>query len=359
MQSKINLIGLSLDEMTAAFASLGLQKFRAKQVWQWLYLHGKRDLAEMTNIPNKAKDIIAENFNIARPEISKDLLSKDGTRKWLLKFADGNEAESVYIPEENRGTLCISSQVGCTLSCTFCHTGTQVLVRNLTAGEIIEQVLIARDGLGEWGTKDNKRHITSIVLMGMGEPLYNYDEVAKALKILMDSSGIAFSKRKITLSTSGHVPNIKKTGDELGVNLAISLHAVTDKLRDEIVPLNRKYPIAELIQTCKDYSAANNTRRITFEYVMLKGINDSDKEAHQLVKLLQGVDAKVNLIPFNPWHGSNYECSSNNRIHSFKRIIFDAGISAPVRKTRGQDIYAACGQLKSASEREQKSRVKL
>jgi 23S rRNA (adenine2503-C2)-methyltransferase len=310
----------------------------------------------MTNIAKKTQAQLEEHFVVGRDGIHKDLLSEDGTRKWLIEFADGNKAETVYIPEEDRGTLCISSQVGCTLSCTFCHTGTQTLVRNLTAAEMVSQVLIARDKLCEWTREEDKRYITNIVLMGMGEPLYNYDEVAKAMKILMDHEGISLSKRRITLSTSGVVPMINQCGEELGVSLAISLHAVTDELRNQLVPLNKKYPIKELMQACRDYPSASNARRITFEYVMLKGINDSDDDAGGLVKLLKGIPAKVNLIPFNPWEGTIYECSSKNRIKAFSDIIFQAGYSSPVRKTRGQDIYAACGQLKSDSERKSKSR---
>lgn len=354
--SKTNLIGLTRDELEAALSSVGLERFRTKQVWQWLYGKGATSFDQMTNIAKKTQSMLDEHFTVARDAIHKDLLSEDGTRKWLLEFADGNKAEAVFIPEDDRGTLCISSQVGCTLSCTFCHTGTQTLVRNLTSAEIVGQVLIARDKLGEWEREDAKRCVTNIVLMGMGEPLYNYDEVAKAMKILMDHEGISLSKRRITLSTSGIVPMIEKCGDELGISLAISLHAVNDTLRDEIVPINKKYPIKQLMQACRDYPAGSNTRRITFEYVMLKGVNDSDDDARALVKLLEGIPAKVNLIPFNPWEGTIYECSSNNRIRAFSEIVKKAGYSSPVRKTRGQDIYAACGQLKSDSERKSKSR---
>ncbi len=313
----------------------------------------------MTTIAKKQQALLAEHFIINRPSIAKDLTSFDGTRKWLLEFADGNKVETVFIPEDDRGALCVSSQVGCTLSCTFCHTGTMKLVRNLTAGEIIGQVLVARDGLGEWGKRREDCLFTNIVMMGMGEPLFNYENVAKALTIIMDGEGIAISKRRITLSTSGVVPMIERVGEELGVNLAISLHAVRDDLRDEIVPLNKKYPIAELLDACRTYPAANNARRITFEYVMLKGVNDTDADARELVRLLADIHAKVNLIPFNPWPGSPYECSSNNRINAFAQIVNDAGYSSPVRTPRGRDIFAACGQLKSDSERKKGEKVWL
>ncbi len=354
--SKTNLVGLSRDELSIALSSIGLERFRAKQVWLWIYGHGVTSFDQMSNVSKKTQAVLEEHFTLGRDGIHEDLLSEDGTRKWLLEFHDGNKAEVVYIPEDDRGTLCISSQVGCTLSCTFCHTGTQTLVRNLTAAEIVGQIMIANDKLGEWDREDSKRRVTNVVLMGMGEPLYNYDEIAKAMKILMDNEGISLSKRRITLSTSGIVPMIEKCGEELGISLAISLHAVNDELRDEIVPINKKYPIKQLMQACRDYPAASNTRRITFEYVMLKGVNDSDEDARGLVELLEGIPAKVNLIPFNPWPGTIYECSSNNRIRAFSEIVNKAGYSAPVRKTRGQDIYAACGQLKSDSERKSKSR---
>jgi 23S rRNA (adenine2503-C2)-methyltransferase len=298
---------------------------------------------------------LAERFEVARPGISVDRQSVDGTRKWLLKFADGQEAESVHIPEEDRGTLCVSSQVGCTLTCKFCHTGTQRLVRNLSAAEIVGQVMNARDHLGEWPSPQDGRLLSNIVMMGMGEPLYNYDNVAKALKIVMDHEGISISKRKITLSTAGVVPMIGKAGEELGVNLAISLHAVTDELRDKIVPINKKYPIAELMQACRDYPTLNNARRITFEYVMLKDVNDSPADAKALVKLIKGIPAKVNLIPFNPWPGAPFERSTPEAIKRFSDIVFEAGYSSPVRTPRGEDIMAACGQLKSESVRERKS----
>lgn len=353
---KVNLIGLSREELKAALAGIGLEPFRAQQIWTWMYKFGVTDFMAMTNIAKPARQTLAEHFRISRPTVDTDLQSVDGTRKWLLSFADKNQIETVHIPEEDRGTLCVSSQVGCTLTCTFCHTGTQRLVRNLEAEEIIGQVMLARDKLGEWPSPEDGRLITNIVMMGMGEPLFNYDNVARALQIIMDPHGISLSKRRITLSTSGIVPFIKRCGEELGVSLAISLHAVNDELRDEIVPINRKYPIAELMQACRDYPTLSNARRITFEYVMLKGVNDSDADARELVRLIKGIPAKVNLIPFNPWPGAPYECSSNNRIRAFSQIVLDAGYASPVRTPRGQDIFAACGQLKSASERVKKSR---
>ncbi len=357
--SKTPIIGLTREELTEKLKAIGLEAFRAKQIWQWVYVKGATDFTQMTSIAKKQQEQLAEHFTLERPKISKDLKSFDHTRKWLLEFNDGNRVETVFIPEEDRGALCVSSQVGCTLSCTFCHTGTMKLVRNLTAADIINQVMVARDGLGEWNQRREDCLFTNIVMMGMGEPLYNFEQVARALMIIMDGEGIAISKRKITLSTSGVVPMIEKCGKELGVNLAISLHAVRDDLRDEIVPLNKKYPISELLQACRNYPAANNARRITFEYVMLKGVNDTDADAHELVRLLKGIPAKVNLIPFNPWPGAPYECSSGNRIHAFARIVNDGGYSSPVRATRGQDIYAACGQLKSDSERKKGEKVWL
>ena len=350
---KINLIGLSREELAQALTEVGAEKFRAKQVWQWLYAHGVKDFSQMTSISKVRQEEFREYFTIEYPETDKLLKSEDGTRKWLLKFSDANKAEMVHIPEEDRGALCVSSQVGCTLSCSFCHTGTMPLVRNLTASEIVGQVLIARD------TVENPNLLSNIVMMGMGEPLYNYEQVAKALNIVMDGEGIAISKRRITLSTSGVIPMIEKCGTELGVNLAISLHAVRDDLRNILVPINKKYPIAQLLEACRKYPAASNARRITFEYVMLKGINDSDADAHELVRLLKGIHAKVNLIPFNSWHGASYECSSNNRINNFAEILNNAGFSSPVRTPRGRDIFAACGQLKSDSERKKGEKVKL
>lgn len=353
---KQKLIGLSLDELTAIVAEMGEKPFRTKQIWQWMYNKGASEFDAMSNLSANLRHTLNERFTLARPEIVKDLTSFDGTRKWLLRFDDGQEVETVYIPEDDRGTLCISSQVGCTLTCKFCHTGTQKLVRNLEAHEIVQQVLLAKDMLEDWPSTREFRKVTNIVLMGMGEPLYNYDNVATAMKIVMNDEGIALSKRRITLSTSGVVPEIRRCGEELGVNLAISLHAVNDTLRDEIVPLNKKYPIAELLQACRDYPAANNTRRITFEYVMLKDVNDTVADAHALVKLIKGIPAKVNLIPFNAWPGAPYERSTTAAISAFAAIVNDAGYASPVRTPRGQDILAACGQLKSDSVRLSKSR---
>lgn len=344
-----NLIGLSLPELGEALTALGLEKFRAKQVWSWMYHHGVTDFGAMSTLAKPVRDKLADHFIIGRPTISQDQQSSDGTRKWLLKMPDGQEVECVHIPEEDRGALCVSSQVGCTLTCRFCHTGTQRLVRNLEAREIVMQVMLARDMLKEWPSGMDDRLLSNIVMMGMGEPLYNYDNVAKALKIIMAGDGIAISKRKITLSTSGVVPMIQKCGEELGVNLAVSLHAVTDELRDQIVPINRKYPIKELLQACRDYPAASNARRITFEYIMLKGVNDSLADAKQLVRLLRGIPAKINLIPFNPWPGSAFECPDWDVIEKFGDFLNDEGYSSPIRRPRGRDIMAACGQLKSAS----------
>ena len=356
-----NLIGLSRDGLKAALAEVGLEPFRAAQIWQWIYWHGVTDFGRMTNIAKKARDRLADQFVIERPSIVTEQRSVDGTRKWLLRFADGNEAETVNIPETDRGSVCVSSQVGCTLTCTFCHTGTQPLVRNLTPDEIVGQFMVARDSYGEWPTPtaDAQRMLSNIVMMGMGEPLYNFDNVVTALKIVMDDQGIALSRRRITLSTSGVVPMIPKVGEALDVNLAVSLHAVNDEVRDTLVPINRKWPIAELLKACADYPGARNSRRITFEYAMLKGVNDSDADARELVRILKPIHAKVNLIPFNPWPGAPYECSSNNRIHRFAEIVNDGGLSAPVRTPRGRDISAACGQLKSASLRQRGVKVAL
>ena len=355
--AKKNLVGLTRDELTAAeMATLGRQApFRARQLWHWIYHRGATDFAAMTTLAKDFRAALAETYMIARPLESRAQVSNDGTRKWLLRFADGQEAECVHIPEEDRGTLCVSSQVGCTLTCKFCHTGTQTLVRNLGAAEIVGQVMLARDALGEWPSPAEDRQITNIVLMGMGEPLYNYDNVAKAVKIIMDGEGLSVSKRRITLSTAGVVPMIERCGAELGVNLAISLHAVTDEKRDVLVPINKKYPIAELMEACRTYPGLSNARRITFEYVMLKGVNDSPEEAHALVKLLEGVPAKVNLIPFNAWPGAPYECSDARTIGVFGDIVNAAGYASPVRRPRGSDILAACGQLKSDSVRLKKS----
>ena len=349
--TRTNLIGLDRAELTAEMAAFGEKPFRARQIWQALYFQGVADFAGMTTLSKDLRARLAERYSIARPGISRALVSEDSSRKWLLRFADGNQAETVFIPEEDRGALCVSSQVGCTLTCSFCHTGTQKLVRNLTAGEIVAQVMIARDATGEWPSAQEDRLMSNIVMMGMGEPLLNYDNVAKALRIVMDGEGIAISKRRITLSTSGVVPLIRRCGEELGVNLAISLHAPTDELRDVLVPINKRYPIAELLQACRDYPGASNARRITFEYVMLDGVNDSPADAHELVRLVKDIPAKFNLIPFNPWPGAIYTCSSNNAMHRFAKILNDAGLSAPIRVPRGRDIMAACGQLKSASEK--------
>lgn len=353
-----NLIGLSREALESELAAAGEKPFRARQLWHGIYYRGERDFAKMTTLAKSLRAVLAERFTLERPAVSRDLESEDGTRKWLLRFADGNEAEAVFIPEVDRGALCVSSQVGCTLTCSFCHTGTQRLVRNLTAGEIVGQMMVARDAYGEWPTPQGERLISNIVLMGMGEPLFNYDNVATALRIIMDGEGIALSRRRITLSTSGVVPMIRRVGEELGVNLAISLHAVNDALRDVLVPINRKYPIAELLRACREYPAASNARRITFEYVMLKGINDSAADARALAALLQGIPAKVNLIPFNPWPGAPYENSSPAVAARFAAILNDAGYTAPIRVPRGRDIMAACGQLRSASERERRAHLR-
>ena len=350
-QPRRNLVGLGRAELAAEMAAAGAEPFRARQLWHWIYHRGVGDFAEMTSLAKGFRQELTECYELRRPAISTAQLSADGTRKWLLRFDDGQEVETVHIPESDRGTLCVSSQVGCTLTCTFCHTGTQRLVRNLDAAEIVAQVMVARDALGEWPSPKDDRQLTNIVLMGMGEPLYNYDNVAAALKTVMDPEGLAISRRKITLSTSGVVPVIARCGRELGVNLAVSLHAVTDELRNTLVPLNKKYPLAELLDACRTYPGSSNARRITFEYVMLKGVNDSPAEAKELVRLLKGIPAKVNLIPFNPWPGAPYECSTEASIKAFSDIVFAAGYSAPVRTPRGRDISAACGQLKSLSVR--------
>ena len=378
LAAKPSLIGLSREELLGVTASLGLPAFRAKQLWHWMYHHGVTDFSAMHTINKATQAQLAESFSIARAGVSRNLISLDETQKWLLKFADGNEVETVFIPEAPRGTLCISSQVGCTLSCTFCHTGTQRLVRNLTASEIVTQFLVARDGLSEGETKQNSHEparaarrtseamseakqtrISNVVFMGMGEPLFNFEHVVKACNILTDPDGIGLSKRKVTVSTSGVVPKMRELGEKTQVNLAVSLHAVHDDLRNEIVPINRKYPIAELLAACRDYVKIVPNRRIMFEYVMLNGVNDSEADAHALVKLLKDIPSKVNLIPFNPWPGAPYTCSSNNRIHAFGRVLIAAGITTPIRKTRGEDIMAACGQLKSLSELKKGQKVKL
>ncbi|WP_093223500.1 23S rRNA (adenine(2503)-C(2))-methyltransferase RlmN [Sphingomonas sp. NFR15] len=360
---RIDLLGLSKLELRMALETAQLEpkqaKLRAKQLWHWIYNRGVTDFSLMTDISKTMQPWLAARFAISRPEVVEAQVSTDGTRKWLLRAPDGEEYEAVFIPDADRGTLCVSSQVGCTLNCRFCHTGTMRLVRNLTAAEIVGQVMLARDALGEWPSTPEGRMLTNIVMMGMGEPLYNFDAVKDALGIVMDGDGLALSKRRITLSTSGVVPMMARAGAEIGVNLAVSLHGVTKEIRDEIVPLNRKYGIEQLLQACADYPGANNARRITFEYVMLKDKNDSDADAHELVRLLKHYDlpAKVNLIPFNPWPGAAYETSTPERVRRFSDIVFEAGISAPVRTPRGRDIDAACGQLKTASEK--KSRAEL
>ncbi|WP_255554022.1 23S rRNA (adenine(2503)-C(2))-methyltransferase RlmN [Sphingomicrobium clamense] len=358
---KPNLVGLTKDELRETLIAGGMAekqaKLRSKQIWHWIYNRGATSFEEMTDIAKAQRPWLEENFTIERPEIVEAQVSNDGTRKWLLRTHDGHDFEMVFIPDADRGTLCVSSQVGCTLNCRFCHTGTMRLVRNLEPDEIVGQVMLARDALGEWPSRPEGRMLTNIVMMGMGEPLYNFDNVGAALKIVMDGDGLGLSKRRITLSTSGVVPMMEKCGDEIGVNLAVSLHAVTKEVRDEIVPLNKKYGIEELLQACADYPGANNARRITFEYVMLKDKNDSDEDARELVRLLKQykLPAKVNLIPFNPWDGAPYECSTPERIKSFSNIVFEGGISAPVRTPRGRDIDAACGQLKTAAEKKSRA----
>ncbi|MBY0338003.1 MAG: 23S rRNA (adenine(2503)-C(2))-methyltransferase RlmN [Acetobacteraceae bacterium] len=361
-EGRRDLVGLSREELAAEMAAIGEKPFRAKQLWHWIYHQGARDFAAMTTIAKPLQAKLAERFTVGRPGVTTEQTSTDGTRKWLFGFRDAQQVETVYIPEEEegeiaRGAVCISTQVGCTLSCTFCHTGTQKLVRNLGAAEIVGQFMAARDSYGEWPTPKGEegRALSNIVVMGMGEPLYNYENVAKALTIIMDHEGIGLSRRRITLSTSGVVPMMDKCGAELGVNLAVSLHAVTDELRNEIVPLNRKYPIAEVLDACRRYPGASNARRITFEYIMLRGINDSEAEARELVRLIRGIPAKVNLIPFNPWPGSPYQTSKPEAVRRFSEIVNAAGYSAPIRRPRGRDILAACGQLKTASERARRS----
>lgn len=346
-----NLVGLSRREIEDEIRDLGEPAFRARQLWHWIYHRGATDFIAMTTLSKDFRARLADTYDLRRLQAATALVSQDGTRKWLLRLPDGQEVESVHIPEEDRGTLCVSSQVGCTLTCRFCHTGTQRLVRNLSAAEIVGQVMLARDVLAEWPSPAEGRQLTNLVLMGMGEPLYNFENVAKAIKIIMDPEGLSLSKRKITLSTSGVVPMMVRCGEELGVNLAVSLHAVTDELRNELVPINRKYPLAELLAACRAYPGVHNARRITFEYVMLDGINDSPADARALVRLLRDIPAKVNLIPFNPWPGAPYACSTDKAMNTFASILMDARLAAPVRQPRGQDIMAACGQLKSASQR--------
>lgn len=364
-EGPINLVGLTRDALQEALITAGTPakqvKMRLGQLWQWIYEKGVRDFEQMTNLSKDYRALLADHFVIAIPEVVSKQVSTDGTRKYLVRIAGGHEVETVYIPESDRGTLCISSQVGCTLTCSFCHTGTQKLVRNLTAGEIIGQVMLARDDLGEWpapgrNPATSARLLSNIVLMGMGEPLYNFENVRDAMKIAMDPEGIQLSRRRITLSTSGVVPEIARTATEIGCLLAVSFHATTDEVRDKLVPINKRWNIEALLKALRDYPKASNSERITFEYVMLKGINDSDADAHRLVDLIKGIPAKVNLIPFNPWPGAPYERSSNNRINAFSEIVYQAGYASPVRKPRGEDIFAACGQLKSATERARKSR---
>ncbi len=360
---RIDLIGLGKDALRQTLLDAGMElrqaKLRSKQIWHWLYNRGATEFSAMSDISKTMHPWLEQRFVIGRPEVVEAQVSTDGTRKWLLRSPDGQDYEAVFIPDADRGTLCVSSQVGCTLNCRFCHTGTMRLVRNLTAGEIVGQVMLARDALGEWPSQPEGRMLTNIVMMGMGEPLYNFDAVRDALKLVMDGDGLALSRRRITLSTSGVVPMMARAGTEIGVNLAVSLHAVTKEVRDELVPLNRKYGIEELLQACVDYHGTSNARRITFEYVMLKDKNDSDAEAHELVRLLRKYDlpAKVNLIPFNPWPGAAYDTSTPERVRRFSEIIFASGISAPVRTPRGRDIDAACGQLKTAAEK--KSRAQM
>jgi 23S rRNA (adenine2503-C2)-methyltransferase len=359
MTGPVSLIGLSPAELSASLESTGLEakaaRMRTRQLWNWVYVHGQRDFAAMTNLAKDFRARMAETMSLARPEVVTEQISEDGTRKWLLRTAPGIEFETVFIPEEDRGTLCVSSQVGCTLTCRFCHTGTQKLVRNLTPFEIVGQVMIARDALDDWPSTAENRRITNVVMMGMGEPLYNFDNVKAALLIVADGDGLALSKRRITLSTAGVVPMIERAGNEIGSSLAVSLHAARDDIRDVIVPLNKKYPIAELMQACRTYPGVSNARRITFEYVMLKGVNDSLADARALVKLLAGIRAKINLIPFNPWPGAPYQCSDWSAIEKFAEVVNRAGYASPVRTPRGRDIMAACGQLKSASVKERAS----
>ncbi len=354
-EERVNLIGLSREELAAEIARMGEKPFRTRQLWHWIYERGAADFVAMTTLAKGLRQRLAERFTLARPTVGSHQTSNDGASKWLLEFADGNEAETVYIPEEERGALCVSSQVGCTLTCSFCHTGTQQLVRNLSPQEIVGQMMLARDAYGEWPSSKEGRMISNVVLMGMGEPLYNYDAVAQAVRIFMDGEGLALSRRRITLSTAGVVPMFPRVGEELGVNLAVSLHAPDDATRDVLVPLNRKYPIAQLMEACRAYPGAKNARRITFEYAMLKGINDKLAQARALARLVEGIPAKFNLIPFNPWPGTAYTCSPAAVIRRFAGTLNDAGFSAPIRVPRGRDIMAACGQLKSASLRRRKS----
>jgi 23S rRNA (adenine2503-C2)-methyltransferase len=354
-----SLIGLDETEFKAALEQAGVPHkavaMRTRQLWNWIYVHGAREFSGMTNLAKDFREEMTGRFSLSRPEIVTEQISNDGTRKWLLRGGPGVEFETVFIPEPGRGTLCVSSQVGCTLNCRFCHTGTQKLVRNLTPAEIVGQLLVARDALSDWPSTGENRRITNVVMMGMGEPLYNFDNVKTALSLMADGDGLALSKRRITLSTAGVVPMIARAGEEIGSALAISLHAVRDEIRDVIVPLNKKYPIAELLAACRAYPGVSNARRITFEYVMLKGVNDSLADAKELVRLVKGIPAKINLIPFNPWPGAPYECAEWEQIEKFAEIVNRAGYASPIRTPRGRDIMAACGQLKSASVKERAS----
>ncbi|MCL7465855.1 23S rRNA (adenine(2503)-C(2))-methyltransferase RlmN [Phaeovulum sp. NW3] len=362
-----NIVGLTRDQLRLALIEAGTPEKQAKmrvgQIWQWVYHWGVRDFAQMTNLAKDYRALLADKFVIQVPELVSKQVSMDGTRKYLVRIAGGHEVEVVYIPEESRGTLCISSQVGCTLTCSFCHTGTQKLVRNLTAGEIVGQVMLARDDLGEWpkpgAPKDETRLVSNVVLMGMGEPLYNFENVRDAMQVVMDGEGISLSRRRITLSTSGIVPEIARTAQEIGCLLAVSFHATTDEVRDRLVPVNKKWNIETLLAALRDYPRLSNSERITFEYVMLKGVNDSDEDAKRLVKLIRGIPAKINLIPFNEWPGAPYQRSDWDRIEAFADIIYKAGYASPIRTPRGEDIMAACGQLKSATERARKSRAEI
>ena len=364
---RTNIVGLTRDELRDALIAAGTPEKQARmrvgQVWQWIYHWGVRDFAQMTNLAKEYRALLAEKFEISIPEIVTRQVSADGTRKYLLRIAGGHEVEAVYIPEEGRGTLCVSSQVGCTLTCSFCHTGTQKLVRNLTAGEIVGQLLVARDDLGEWpqpgAPKDETRLVSNMVLMGMGEPLYNFESVRNAMLVVMDGEGLSLSRRRITLSTSGVVPEIARTAEEIGCLLAVSFHATTDEVRDKLVPINKRWNIQTLLDALREYPRLSNSERITFEYVMLDGVNDSDEDARRLVKLIRGIPAKINLIPFNEWPGAPYKRSSWERIEAFADIVYKAGYASPIRTPRGEDIMAACGQLKSATERGRKSKAQI
>ncbi len=354
---KQNLLDLSLEQLQNFCISNELPRFRATQIWRWVYCFGLKSFNDMSNIAKPTRVFLNQISVISRPVISEMQESNDGTIKWLIKLIDGSEVETVYIPQDDRGTVCLSSQVGCTLNCTFCHTGTQALVRNLTAGEIVGQLMLVMDHLDDWPSGKNNRKVTNVVMMGMGEPLLNYNEVSKAIKVMLSDDGISLSRRRITLSTSGIIPMIEKAGLDLGVNLAISLHAVNDNLRDQLVPINKKYNLEKLINACRNYPNLSNSRRITWEYVMLKSINDTEEDARNLINLIRGIPSKINLIPFNPWPGSIFETSTKKSIDIFAQIIMDAGFASPIRRPRGQDIHAACGQLKSSTQKVRKSQV--